>query len=74
MQHAPSFLLPQLADSPPPSSVDEEARIRAMPESSPARKAALLQLEELRRIASGFKREEDWRRSKQEAMDELWRF
>lgn len=64
-----SFTLPQPDESgsAPPSSLEEEKRLR----QSSDRKG-LWQLEELRRIAGGFKREDDMKRSRQDAMDGLW--
>ena len=68
-----SFTLPQLDESgaAPPSSVEEEKRIHSI--SNPSeRRRAMWALEEVRRIAGGFKREDDAKRCRHDAMDGLW--
>lgn len=68
-----SFTLPQPDESgsAPPSSLEEEKRLHQLPDAA-ARRRALWQLDELRRIAGGFKREDDMKRSRQDALDGLW--
>lgn len=68
MINVPSFTLPQADDSvPADNAFKEEQRILAIRDVK-AREAALSSLRDKRAQASGFRRETDWKRSKQEAM------
>lgn len=70
--HVPSFVLPQPdAATAPPPSIDEEKRLRAIPDAR-ERNKAMWDLMEKRRTAGGFRREDDRKRSKQEATEGLW--